>query len=103
MASAEEIREVRQNTDEPTQDPYTEDYISALIDQNGINRASEIIWLKKAAGYAHLVDVSEAGASHAFSNLHKNALSMAAQFKARADSAVAPVPAGATTIGRIVR
>lgn len=77
MASSLEIAEVRENTDEPTQEEWSDPRIGELIDENGVAQASAIIWRKKAAKYAELVDVSEAGASHSFSDLQDKALKMA--------------------------
>jgi hypothetical protein len=77
MATTSEIAEVRQNVDEPTDQSFTDNYISDLVDEHGINGTSAIIWRKKAGDLAKLVNVSEAGASHSFSDLHRNALAMA--------------------------
>ncbi len=103
MASAEEIAEVRDNTDEPTSVNFDDSVINALIDASGVERASEIIWLKKAARLADLVNMSEAGASRSYGDLSRNALTMAKEFGARADKAIATTPTTATTVGRIVR
>jgi hypothetical protein len=45
-----------------------------------LNRAASDVWLGKAAQYAELVDVSESGSSRKLSDLHKNALTMAARY-----------------------
>lgn len=84
MASASEIAEVRENTDERTQENWSDPQISDLIDASGVNTASAIIWRRKAAAYAKLVDVSEAGSSHAFSDLQGKAIKMAETFEASA-------------------
>lgn len=81
MATQPEIDEVRANTDEPTDKNWSDLGLGELVDSNGVNGASSIIWRRKAASYAKLVDTSEAGASHAFSDLHKNALEMADRFE----------------------
>lgn len=81
MAAPEEVAEVRLNTDENTVNSEWDDpKISALIDELGVNGASATIWRQKAAKYAKLVDVSEAGSSRAMGNLHRNALEMAKQY-----------------------
>jgi hypothetical protein len=81
MATSEQVAEVRKNTNEMSDDDYTDPALDALIDgTGGVNAASATIWRQKAAKYAHLVDIEEAGASHDFSDLHKNALDMAKQF-----------------------
>lgn len=84
MATDLEIADVRQNVDEPrdSQD-YTNTVISVLVDDLGVNGASAEIWRKKAASYAKLVNVSEAGSSHAFSDLQDNALKMAKEYEAK--------------------
>jgi hypothetical protein len=81
MASASEIVEVRENVDEPTPETWDDVSIEELVDAHGVNGASAIIWRRKAAAFAKLVDVSEAGASHNFSELHKNALAMFEHFR----------------------
>ncbi len=103
MATAEEILEVRQNTDEPTQDNYSDIVISTLIDANGIDRASEKVWLRKAASWADEIDVSENGSSHSFGSLSSKAITLAKEFSTRADKATIVAPGGVTTIGKIVR
>lgn len=82
MASASDIAQVRRNVDEPTTDTYTDQTIGDYVDANGVAGASQLIWQEKAASYATLVNTSEAGASHSFSDLHKNALAMATAFGA---------------------
>jgi hypothetical protein len=81
MATQPEIEEVRANTDEPNDTNWSDTDLEELIDSDGVNGASSIIWRRKAASYAKLVDTSEAGASHAFSDLHKNALQMMERFE----------------------
>jgi len=81
MATEADILSVRENVDEPTADTYTDEYVGGLIDAGGIDSASAIIWEKKAAKLASLVDTSEAGASRKLSDLHKNALAMAAMYR----------------------
>jgi hypothetical protein len=83
MATPDQIAEVRRNTDERVDENWGDPAISALIDVGSVSSASAVIWRQKAAQYADLVDVSEAGASHAFSDLHKNALTMAGQYDAQ--------------------
>lgn len=104
MASASEIAEVRDNTGEPTSANFDDSVINALVDASGVERASEIIWLKKAARLADLVNMSEAGASRSYGDLSRNALAMAKEFATRADKKLDPVTGTrATTVGRIVR
>lgn len=77
MASEAEVAEVRANTAQPDDvAPYTDDYINGLIDAGSVTSATLSIWRSKAANYASLVDVQEAGASHKFSDLFKHANDM---------------------------
>jgi hypothetical protein len=72
MATPDEILVVRRNTNQPDNlDPYTDDYIEMLIDTSGVSGATFQIWQQKAASHASLVDVTEAGASHKFSDMFK--------------------------------
>jgi hypothetical protein len=81
VATASEITEVRENTAEPTTVNYSDVYVSALIDVSSVAFASGTIWRRKAAKYAELVDVSEAGASRKMSDLFEHALKMAAYWE----------------------
>lgn len=103
MASSDDIATVRYNTDEPLPDTFTDDLIDRLIDANGVVGASAIMWEQKAAKLADLVNTSEAGASHSFSDLHKNALNIAAMFRKQQAEAAAPVAVGRVRVRKIVR
>lgn len=91
MATEAEIAQVRLNTHEPTAETWSDIQISSLIDDRGISDASAEIWRTKAAQYAELVDVSEAGSSHSFSDLQTKALEMARQFSTSGSSGAAKV------------
>lgn len=81
MADASDIAVVRANTASPDNvDPFTDEFVSDLIDALGVAGASAAIWRQKAASYVTMTDVTEAGASHKFTDLHKNALAMAAAY-----------------------
>jgi hypothetical protein len=81
MATSGEIAEVRLNTDEPSETSlFLDKDIAALIDEGTVEFASGQIWMQKAAAYAKLVNVSEAGASHDFGTLQDKALQMATLF-----------------------
>jgi len=104
MASPEDLATVRANTATTNTAPYTDTVVGDMIDAEGVLGASATIWTQKAAEVAHLVDVAEAGASHKFSDLHKNALALAADYRKQADAAVAPVDTtGQVRVRRIVR
>lgn len=82
MASASDITIVRGNTNEPTDaEPFTDAYIGELVDAEGVAGASATIWEQKAATYSSAVDVTEAGASHKFSDLFNNATKMATYWR----------------------
>lgn len=85
MASPGDILIVRTNTNEPNNvPPFTDDYLSGLIDAEGVVGASATIWEQKAAKEATSVDVTEAGASHKFSSRFEQARKMAELWRAQA-------------------
>lgn len=102
MASASDIAIVRRNVNESTDVTFDDAYLSGLIDTHGVAGASAIIWREKAARFAELVNTSEAGASHSYSDLHKAALTMSKTYDAEATEIVAPVAYG-IRVRRIVR
>jgi len=77
MASPEQIAEVRANTGEEAKSSFSDTVLDDLINIHGVTRASAIVWERKAAEWAELVNTSEAGASRSLSDLSKNALGMA--------------------------
>jgi hypothetical protein len=82
MAEALDIEAVRLNTGQAENTaPYTDEYIGGLIDASSVEGASAAIWRSLAASYSTKVDVTEAGASHKFSDLFKNAQAMAKQYE----------------------
>lgn len=88
MADPSDIVIVRNNTNEPTTTPYTDDYIGGLIDVAGVTGATVEIWKQKVARYSTSVDVTEAGATHKFSELFDNALKMLAYWEGVAESEI---------------
>jgi hypothetical protein len=75
MASVEDIQTVRRNVGElENEAPFTDAYIDGLIDATDVLGATIAVWEFKVAELSDKVDVTEAGASHKFSMLHKNAL-----------------------------
>ena len=105
MATAAEISTVRDNVNEPNDATFSDEVIEALIDAGGTDSASAALWRKKAAAFAELVDVSEAGSSRKMSDLYKNALAMASHFDAQAgtEPVPGPGPIGHAKVGRIER
>lgn len=78
MATAAEVAEVRQYTDEPTEAVWTDVELSALVDELGsVEAATSRVWREKVARYSRLVDVSEAGASRKMSQAFSHAKAMA--------------------------
>lgn len=101
MADAGQVAEVRSNTDEPKDsEDFTNTILEGLIDAHGVNGASAIVWRRKAAKYAELVNVSEAGSSHALGDLQKKALDMATLYEGLAQSEVGTT-GGATGRARV--
>lgn len=104
MASAGDIAETRANTGlESDDETYTDAVMGAYIDSLGVAGASAKIWQQKAALLVELaVDVTEAGASHKFSDLHKNALAMSKYWAGVYDAELAPASTG-PVVNTIVR
>lgn len=94
MATAEEIAAFRLLINEPENvEPYTDAVLGVRIDSATSSEAlAAQIWREKAATYAALVSVSESGSSRQLSDLHKNALEMAAAF-GKADATAPGGPA----------
>lgn len=77
MASELDIMRLRRVTDLiDNQDPYTDELLSAMIDQLGFEAAAASIWKERAASFATLVDTTESGSSRRLSQLHDHALKM---------------------------
>lgn len=103
MASASDIAEVRRNTHESTDHNYSDTEISDIIDAEGVAGAIAKIWREKAARYAEMVNVSESGASHSYSDLHRAALRMAEDWDKKVPPPVEVTLAGRTRVKKIVR
>jgi hypothetical protein len=88
MATAEEVAVVRVNTNEPTEDHYSDVMISDLIDawEGNLDAASAAIWRMKAGRYADLADVQEGSSRRSLGDLHEQALAMAKSFASTAAS-----------------
>lgn len=104
MATTEEITEVRRMTGEVNGGTYTNEQIGAYIDEAGdLNLAASRIWREKAADYAEVVDITEAGSSRKNSALYKNAMEQAAYYEGQGGGDPTPVVGSYTTTRRIVR
>lgn len=102
MATPEEIAAFRLLIGAPDNvDPYTDEVLSDRIDaaEGDLNGLASSIWREKAAHYSTLVDVSESGSSRKLSDLHKNALAMAASFGGQA----APAASSGVRFSRLTR
>lgn len=86
-------------------DVYTDDlldeYLSAT--DGDLDEAAARIWREKAAAFAELVDISEAGSSRKNSDLYKNAMEQAAYFEGVGEEGDVPEPGTYSTTRRIVR
>lgn len=81
MATVAEIEELRLLIGIPSDTaPYTDEYLSNLIDEHGMDTAASLVWRQKAASYAGMVDMSESGSSRKLSQLRQAALEMADSF-----------------------
>jgi len=64
MATAQQIAEVRANTNQlENVEPYTDTFIAGLIDAYGISDAERRVWVSKRNTAADLVSISEGGSS----------------------------------------
>lgn len=84
MATESDVTTVREFVNEPTNaNGWTDDRIKAIVDANDgdLRAAAADIWTSKASSFSMLVDVSENGSSRKMSDIHKNALAMARQFR----------------------
>lgn len=101
MADATQIADLRRLTGETGSTTYSDEELSARIDAaNGdLRTVAADIWEEKAATYAEMVDISEAGSSRKNGELYKNAIAMHAFFTDEETVSAA----GATTTRPIVR
>lgn len=82
MATVDQVARLRLLTDLPDDvTPYTDEYLSGLIDAYGMDAAASLLWKEKAAKYAGMVDMTESGSSRKLSQLREAALEMANGFE----------------------
>ena len=92
MATSTDIAIVRNNIGEQEDvNPYTTAWISALIDDVGVSAATLTLWRQKGASLSSVVDVTEAGASHKFSDRYKNALEQIKYWQSIVDGENSPL------------
>lgn len=79
MADTEDIERIKRLTNGATD--YTDEQIGGMLDAGlTIREIAHDYWTEQATKFASLVDVSESGSSRSMSQLHKNALTLAARF-----------------------
>jgi hypothetical protein len=77
MATEAEIDRFRRMTDLPDNvEPWTDSYISNIIDELGFEKAVSSAWYEKAASASSLVDITESGSSRRLSQLQSQYLAM---------------------------
>lgn len=80
MATEIQIIEVRNNIGQPVNaSPWTDEYLSDLIDAYGIDEASAKSWEQKAASVADMQDISEGGSTR--KSVHAQYLKMVERFR----------------------
>lgn len=95
MASEAEIDQLRRMVDDRSAPfTYSDTELSDRLDADSAEAVASVIWGEKAAAYADMVNMSEAGSSRNLGDLYKNALTMSTHFaKLQSDEdaeAVAP-------------
>lgn len=103
MATPDDIAAVRANTNEPTDEVYSDEEIAALVDGSSVEGASGVVWERKAAKAASSVDVTEAGASHKFSDVYKAYSAQAAYWLGKVADATGSGVDGRVRVKKIVR
>jgi hypothetical protein len=80
MATQDELDALHRVANIPASDAtYTDTLLASYIDSSSsIEAAAARIWRERAALLAGMVDTTESGSSRKLSDLHKNALGMAA-------------------------
>lgn len=102
MTNAERVRHLLGESGEDADSIFTDDLILELLEQaeDVVESAVAEGWRLKAAQYAELVDTAEGTSKRSMSDLHKNALAMAATYS---NPATASSTAPTTRIRPIVR
>jgi hypothetical protein len=102
MADDTQVADLRRLTGETGSSTYDDEELKARIDAaNGdLDAVAADIWEEKAAAFAELVDISEAGSSRKNSSMYKAALEMHNHFTGEDEASSA---AGASTTRPIVR
>jgi hypothetical protein len=100
MADATQIAELRRLAGETGSSTYDDTELGVRIDAvNGdLDAVAADIWEEKAAAYAEMVDISEAGSSRKNSDLYKAAIAMHDHFTSDGE-----ITSGSSTTRPIVR
>lgn len=86
-APLSDISLLRHYIDEQDDSVWADAFLSDMLLRTGsLMRAASEMWTLKAARWARLVTTAEAGASKNLTDLLRNAQTMAADYKARADA-----------------
>lgn len=81
MASIADVRKLRALIAEPDDSSYSDQALATFLEgSSGPESVAYEIWVEKAAKYAELVNISEAGSSRAMGDLHEQALTMVRHF-----------------------
>lgn len=82
MATEQQIADLRVMINEPTQDPYTDEYLGAKIDaaDGNLEKVAGGMWREKSARYAELVDIQEGSSKRSLSQLAANAVKLAGYY-----------------------
>lgn len=99
MADSSDVEQVRRNANiDPDDTKWTFAVISAYVDLVGVAGATARLWDEKAASYADLVDISEAGAQERLGQLHDHAIAQQKLWRERytAEITVDPTPRART-------
>jgi hypothetical protein len=84
MATSDQMAALRRAANITSEDDatYPDGLLSAIIDAAGsVEAAAARIWREKAAATAEMVNTTESGSSRALSDIHRNALELAAGFE----------------------
>lgn len=97
--------QIRRATGEWEDSTYLDAYFDRFLDETGgdVNGAAALVWQEKAASYAELVDMSEAGSSRKESQLYANAMDMMARYDAMSGQVGGLEPGSYSTTRPIVR
>lgn len=100
MATPTQIADLRRLTGETGSTTYTDEELESRIDavDGDLEAVASDIWEEKAAAYAEMVDITEAGSSRKNGELYKNAIAMHEHFSGDESAAL-----GSSTTRPIVR